>query len=430
MKRISGINLPHNKNTAQSAAEMLPVPTEVHIPMSMHIGAPAKPVVHAGDDVKAGQLIGEADGLISSPVHASVSGKVKSINDKGFISGLNSVSVTIESDGRSDAYVEFRKPIVTNLQQFLGAVRDSGVVGLGGAGFPTAVKLTIKDTDQIDYILVNGAECEPYITSDTRMMVSEADFIFEGVQLMKRFIKPKKVLICIEGNKPEAISKMKEAFISDKDTDIRVLPAMYPQGGEKVLIYNVTGRIVPEGALPLKAGCIVVNCSTVATIARYIELGIPLLQKVITVDGAAVKTPKNVIAPIGAPIGELFEYCGGFVNEGPIKVLSGGPMMGALIRDLNTPVIKTTGSVLAFPEQDIAVPKETACIRCGRCINKCPMRLMPVNIEAAVRLKKTQLLKQYKADLCIECGCCAYICPAKRPLLQAMQLSKEMLKKS
>ena len=426
-KKIKGVYPPHNKKTEFSKVKFLPVPAEVNIPMSMHSGAPAKPVVKPGDIVKVGQLIGEAAGFVSAPIHSSVSGVVKSINDRDLITGKKAESITISSDGKQELYEGIKIPTVTTLQEFLDAVKDSGSAGLGGAGFPTAAKLTIKDIDKLDYILINGAECEPYVTSDTRSMVGASDFIRFGIELLVKFFKPKRVYVCIEDNKPQAIAEMREIFRYDDMVEVFVLPSMYPQGERKVLVYNVTGRIVPEGARLHDVGCLVMNCTTITVFARYIQLGIPLVQKVVTVDGTAVKTPKNVLAPIGTPIRELFEFCDGFVGE-PKKIIAGGPMMGIALPSLDMPVVKTTNAILACLEESSKVQIQTACIKCGRCVNRCPMSLMPVSLETAYALKRPDELERYKVGLCVECGCCAYICPAKRPLVQVMQLSKKMLR--
>jgi len=428
MGKIRGIAVPHNKTTQSSNVSILPVPAQVHIPMLMHNGAPARPIVCVGDVVKVGQLIGEADGFVSSPVHASVSGTVKSIDEYDKLTGRKAVSITIASDGKQDLYEELTPANVTNLQEFLAAVRNSGVVGLGGAGYPTAAKLTVKETKKLDYILINAAECEPYANSDNRTMIEGAQYVYEGVELLRRFLQPGKIIICIEDNKPEAIDKMEGIFTGVQDVQIRVLPSRYPTGERKVLVYNVTGRIVPEGARLIDVGCLVINCSTTAAIARFVKLGIPLVQKVVTVDGPAVKTPKNVLAPIGTPIRELFEFCGGFPHGEPAKILAGGPMTGIALPTLDMPVVKITSLLLAFRSTDIPALKETACINCGRCVRNCPIRLMPSSIETAFNLKKPGLLSWYKVNMCIECGCCAYSCPARRPLVQVMQLSKKMLK--
>lgn len=425
-RKIKGVHPPHNKNTDKSQVRILPDPPEVTIPMSMHSGIPARPVVKEGDEVKIGQMIGESAGFVSAPIHASISGKVTRINDRDPATGRKATSITITSDGKQELYEGLKIPQISNLQEFLDTVRDCGAAGLGGAGFPTAAKLTIKDIDKLDYIIINGAECEPYVTSDTRTMVGGAEFVHYGVKLLQEYFKPKKVYICIEDNKQEAISKTKESFKDDQDVEVVVLPTMYPQGERKVLVYNATGRIVPEGARLTDVGCLVMNCTTITVFARYLKLGIPLVQKVVTIDGTAVKTPRNVLAPIGTPVRALFEFCGGFTKP-PKKIIAGGPMMGFALPSLDMPVVKTTNAVLAFSEEDVKVPKMTACIKCGRCINHCPMSLMPVNAETAYKLKKTEQLDKLKVGMCVECGCCAYICPAKRPLVQVMQLSKDLL---
>jgi len=425
MGKIRGVHPPHHKNTALSAVEQLPVPAEVHIPMLMHAGRPAKPVVNVGDEVKVGQLIGEASAAVSAHVHASVSGKVKSINDRDPLTGQKAVSITITSDGNQTMYEGLKPPTVTTREEFIEAVKESGDVGLGGAAFPAAPKLTFNS--KLDYILINGAECEPYITADTRTMIEDAEYVAEGMRLLMRFYEPKKVIICIEGNKPEAIEKMREVLAGDEGMEVHVLPSSYPQGERKVLVYNVVDRVIMEGTRLHETGCIVSNCTTVAVFAKYIAHGTPLINKVVTVDGSAVKTPKNVLAPIGTPIRELFEFCGGFVGGEPKKVIMGGPMMGAAVPSLDLPVVKMTNAVLAFQEKDMKEPVQTACIKCGRCVSKCPMNLMPPSVERAFNLSRADLLDRYKVNLCIECGCCAFICPAKRPLVQVMRMSNNML---
>ena len=427
MRKLRGVHAPHLKNTAGHKPEPLPVPSEVRIPMSMHMGAPAKPVVSAGDEVKVGQLIGEAVGFVSAPVHASVSGKVKSVNEFDEFTGQKAASVTITSDGEQTPYEGLQPPVVTSTKEFLEAVRNSGAVGLGGAGFPTAVKLTVKDNGKIDYILINGAECEQYITSDTRTMIDDAELIGEGLNLLKQYLDIGSIIIGIENNKPEPIEKMRGIAAATEGIEVKVLPAMYPQGGEKMLIYNSTGRIVPEGGLPIDVGVVVLNCTTVVTIARFLKTGMPLVSKCVTVDGSAVDNPKNIIAPIGAPLRELFDFCGG-LKEDVKKVLYGGPMMGIALPSLDMPVIKNTNATLAFTAKDSEPPQETACIRCGKCVANCPMNLMALEMERAYLLKKPELLELYHVNLCMECGCCAFNCPAGRPLIQSIKLAKTMLR--
>jgi electron transport complex protein RnfC len=339
--------------------------------MLMHIGAPSTPVVKPGDEIKVYQLIAEASGFVSSPVYSGVSGKVKSISPLRVASGQQIPSVVIETDGRQTPCEGVAAPTVTNLQEFVAAVRDSGVVGLGGAGFPTAVKLTIKNIDQCEYIIVNGAECEPYVTSDTRTMIDNQDLVWDGILLLKKYFSKAQIIIAIEDNKPQCIKSFQQLCTAADGIKVFPLVSRYPQGGEKVLIYHTTGRIIPEGKLPIDVGAVVINCTTLAAIARYIKTGIPLVEKCVTVDGSAVKQPQNVIAPIGTPLRNLFEFCGGFKSE-PQKVLYGGPMMGTIVPDLDAPVLKNVNAVLALDETEASLPPETDCIRCGRCIDICP----------------------------------------------------------
>jgi len=395
--------------------------------MKMHSGKPAVPIVKVGEDVKMGQLIGEMGGFVSSPIHASVSGCVKSINDRDPITGQKAVSVTIASDGLNTLCPGVKKPSVRNLQEFYDAVRDSGAVGLGGAGYPAAPKLAIKNLDELDYMLINGAECEPYVTADTNTMVADSKHVYVGVKLLMEFMRPKKIFICIEDNKPEAIREMQEVFAYDDNVEVAVLPTLYPQGERKVLVQNITGRIVPEGARLADVGVIVTNVTTVAVFARYIACGLPLIKKVVTVDGPSVKNPSNVLAPIGTSIKELFDFCGGFDDERPKKILAGGPMMGIALPSMDVPVVKTTNCLIACSEESLSIPKETACIKCGKCLSVCPMRLMPPNVETAYITDNLGGLKRYKVNMCVECGCCAYVCPASRHLVQIMQLSKQKL---
>lgn len=426
MKKLHGVRVPHRKKTAGITPARMPVPPEVTLPMSMHIGAPAKPVVAAGDEVKVGQLVAEADGFVSSPIYSGVSGKVKKIGEILNSAGKKVPAIVIETDG-AQTPVAFKAPQVTNTKEFLDAVRASGVVGLGGAGFPTAVKLSVKDLSKIEAVVINGAECEPYITSDTRTMLDASDLVIKGIALLQKYLEAKRIIFAIEDNKPDCLKLYRDKTKGMTGVEIKSLPAVYPQGGEKVLIYHTTGKIVPEGGLPIDAGAVVINCTTLAALANYVENGVPLYEKRVTVDGSAVKDPKNVIVPIGTPMKDVFAFCGGFKEE-PKKVLYGGPMMGIAVPDMAQPVLKTTNALLAFNADDARLPAETPCIRCGRCIQNCPMNLQPVNIETAFRLKKPEELSALKVNLCMECGCCAYVCPAHRPLVQVNKLAKAFLR--
>ena len=426
--KLKGIRVPHRKNTADSIPQRLPLPETVTIPMSMHIGKPALPTVKIGDRVTVGQLIGMADGFISAPIHSSVSGKVKKLDEITMSGGMKATAVIIETDGLQEVCESVKPPVVTDFESFVSAVKESGVVGLGGAGFPTFVKLGVKDLSAIDAVIINAAECEPYITSDTRTMLDKAEYISKGIDLLQKYLKAKRIIIGIENNKKLCIDKMTELANSKSGVEVKVLPSIYPQGGEKVLVYNTMGKIIPKGGLPLDVGAVVINCTTLSTIAEYMEIGMPLVEKCITVDGSAVNEPQNVIAPIGTPLEKLFEICGGFKSE-PKKVLYGGPMMGIAVPSLDAPVLKMTNAVIALDEKDAGPPKTTACINCGECVNHCPLRLDPREIAKAYRLDLCEELKKQCADLCMECGCCAYVCPAKRPIVQNNKLAKAKLNK-
>ncbi len=425
-KKLSGVHPPHLKNTANSPTVDLPIPEKVVIPVSMHIGAPAVPTVKAGDRVLVGQVIAEAGGAVSAPIHASVSGKVGKETEYLAANGRICRAIVIESDGEMEVSPDIRPPEVTDYDSFIGAVRDSGCVGLGGAGFPTSVKLGVGDVTRIEEIIVNGAECEPYITADTRTMIERTDDIVFGCELLKKYLSVKRIYIGIERNKPEAIAKLNAAFAADDCIEIKVLPSLYPQGGEKVLIYNVTGKSVPQGKLPIDVGSVVINVTTLAEIAKYVKTGMPLVTKRVTVDGRAVKTPKNVRVPIGTPIGKLFEFCDGFSSE-PEKLIFGGLMMGSAAYSIDMPVTKTTNGVLALDKKEATPPPTTACIRCGKCIASCPFSLDPPAISAAYEAKNTEALTKLAVMSCMECGCCGFICPAGRPIVQTNKLAKAFL---
>ena len=425
--RLSGVHVPHRKNTALMKAVQMPPPDSVVIPTVMHIGAPAKPIVKAGDKVAVGQLIAESGGFISAPVHASISGVVKKVEDITLSNGRSAPAVFIESDGEMTPYEGIKIPEVDSHLDLANAIRESGIVGLGGAGFPTSVKLAVKDIEQVEYFVINGAECEPYITSDTRTMLDYPGYVVDGVKNISKYLKPKAVYIGIEKNKPKSIAKLKALFADDKNVIVKELPPMYPQGGEKVLIYNTTGRIVPEGKLPLDVGVIIMNVTTLASIEMYLETGMPLIEKLVTVDGSAVRNPMNVFVPIGTRLRDVFEFCGGFKEE-PKKVLYGGPMMGTAVSSLDAPILKNTNAILALGAKDAAVHEETPCIRCGNCVNHCPMRLNPPAIAKAFKDMDGAALYKQRVNLCMECGACSFICPAHQPIVQRHKLAKIALR--
>lgn len=405
----------------------MPPPDRVVIPMSMHIGAPCAPTVKAGDLVKVGQVIGEPAGFVSAPIHASVSGKVAAIDDIVLSTGAACKAVVIESDGQQAVSETVVPPVVETPEQFVAAVRASGLVGLGGAGFPTSVKLSPKDPSAVEYLLINGAECEPFITSDLRTMLDDSAHVLDCVALVRRFVGVKKAVLGIEDNKPEAVALFEKLTADDPDFTVMPMPSCYPQGGEKVFIYNATGRAVPEGKLPLDVGVLILNVTTAAFISKYIQTGMPLVEKCVTVDGSAVANPQNVIAPIGTPLRKIFEFCGGYKAE-PKKILMGGPMMGIAVPNDEVPLLKNNNAVLAFAEKEAATAPSTSCIKCGRCAEACPVGLMPAFIERAYKIKDTDELLRLKVALCMECGACTFVCPAKRELVLTNKLAKQMLK--
>ncbi len=428
MRKLKAISIPHYKHTAYMPARRIEVPKVVTIPVSMNIGAPSEPIVKPGDTVKVGQLIAKAGGYVSAPIHASVSGTVKKISSAVNSMGRYSSVITIESDGLQEPYEGLTPPDVHDFASFIQAVTDCGAVGLGGASFPTAVKLNIKSLDMCEAIIINAAECEPFNTSDTSTLFERGDEVWEGILLLKKYMEAKRIILAIEDINKQNIETFRKR-ISESCLDgieLQVLPSMYPQGAEKVLIYNTTGRVVPEGKLPIDAGAIVLNCTTLAAITHYIKTGMPIVEKTVTVDGSAVKEPGNVIAPIGTPLRDLYEACGGFKEE-PKKVLYGGPMMGIAVPDLDQPVLKATNATLALAEKDARLPEPTACIHCGKCVDACPFGLMPVELDRAFENKDVDKLRRLKINLCVECGCCAYSCPAKRQLVQSHKLAKALV---
>ena len=421
---LKGIHVPHRKNTADMSAIRMPAPKTVTLLTAMHIGKPAKPVVKAGDQVFVGTLVAEQDGFISSSVYSSVSGTVKSVADTLLSNGKTAPAIIIESDGEMTPDESIAVPQVNSKEDFIEAVKKSGIVGLGGAGFPTYV--IFAPDKKIDTLVINGAECEPYITSDSVTMVDRADDILLAIETADKYFNFDKIVIGIEKNKASAIAKMKELSAKNSKIQVKVLPAIYPQGGEKVLVYHTVGRTISVGQLPADVGCIVCNSSTMANIGKYLQTGMPLVEKTITVDGGAVKEPKNVIVAVGTPIGEVFDFCGGF-NSDPEKVIYGGPMMGVAVPDLTVPVLKQTNALIAFNKKETKTAKTTACIKCGKCTNHCPFGINPAAIAKAYKDKDAEKLEKLGADICMLCGCCAFICPAKRPLVETNSLAKNML---
>ncbi len=426
-----GVKVDHHKNTAETEVVRIPTPSKVVIPMQQHIGAPCEPVVKVGDEVAVGQLIGDTDKYVSAPIYASVSGKVSAIGNVKLPNGSLVQAVTIESDGEMRLWDGIKPPHVESREDLIKAVRESGLVGLGGAGFPTHVKLNFPTDKNIDTLVINAAECEPFITVDYRECIENSWDILAGVYILKEFLGFKKVVIAVEDNKPEAFKVLKNIADHKDDVDdevkLMVLESKYPQGAEKMMVQSATGRRVPPGKLPADVGCVVMNVASVAFIARYIKTGKPLVSRSMTVDGSAIAEPKNVRVPIGTDIGEIIDFCGGFKEE-PCKIICGGPMMGQAIVGTDLPVCKQNNAILAFAKDDAVLKEETDCIRCGRCAIACPMSLMPTNIVRAAKAKDPERLNQLGIMVCMECGSCAFACPAGKPLVQHMRLAKAILR--
>ncbi len=426
-----GVRLPHRKTTAEMQSEIFPTPKQVVIPMLQHIGVPCEPIVKVGDPVAVGTIIGESKAFVSAPIHASVSGKVTALTTIRLPAGNEVAAVVIDSDGKMTVDPSVQPHAVQTAQELCEAVRNSGLVGLGGAGFPAHVKLTPSSKTPLDTLIINAAECEPYLTADYRECMEHPEDILGGIYLVKRLLGLKEVILCVEDNKPKAIETLMKIAADRQDTDdtVRVmkLKSSYPQGAEKVIIYTATKRKVPLGKLPADVGCIVVNVTSIAFLYRYITTGMPLTTKRITVDGNAVSEPKNLLVPIGTPIAEVLAYCKADKAE---KVLMGGPMMGLALYDTSLPIIKQNNGILAFCGKEAAIKPETACIRCGRCMRGCPMQLLPQTVADNLETGDAQTFQKQNVMYCMECGSCSYVCPAARPLTAAMRLAKTEVRKA
>lgn len=401
---------------------------DVAISMSQHIGAPAKPVVNVGDYVLTGQLIGEASGFISANVHSSVSGKVKAIEPRMLVNGSKATCIIIENDGKFDE-VEFEKPKSLeelSKEEIVELVKKAGIVGMGGAGFPTNVKLSSKEPDKIDYVIVNGAECEPYLTSDYRRLIEEPEVVIGGLKVMLKLFDNAKGIIAVEDNKLDAIAKLKELVKSEDRIEIKTLYTKYPQGAERMLINAVTGRKINSSMLPADAGCVVDNVDTVFAIKSAVIDGRPLIKRVITVTGDAINEPHNFLVRTGTNHSELIDAAGGFKEE-PEKIISGGPMMGMAISTIDVPVTKTSSALLCYVKDPLSKVKETNCINCGRCVSVCPGRIIPTRLAEFSERGDMENFVKYNGLECCECGCCSYICPAKRNLTQAIKSMRKQV---
>ena len=431
-KHLQSIHVSHYKHTAGCATEIMPTPDVVKISMSQHIGAPCKPLVAKGDYVKVGQKIGDTDAFVSAPIHSGVSGTVTAIEEQRNAAGGFETLVVIETDKKQELSEEVKVPAEPkDLAEFVKAVRESGLVGLGGASFPTHIKFNPKNIDDVHALVVNAAECEPFITSDHRLMLENTDELLDGCLLIMKYIGLDKGYIAIEENKPDAIElinkRIKERGIANLETF--KLQARYPKGAERVLVYEITGKTMDAGVLPADMGVILDNVTTVAFVGQYFKTGRPLTTKRVTVDGDAVAQPKNVIAPIGTSVSDVIEFCGGYKAE-PKKILMGGPMMGRAIYSDAMPLVKSNNAILAFSGPQSVVKEETACINCGRCHKACPFKLIPTALAKAYETRDAQGLKDLKVMQCMNCGSCSYVCPAHRPLGFINTLGKTVLKEA
>ncbi len=425
-----GVMVSHNKNTKDMPVKRIPAPETVTLPMSQHIGAHCTPTVKVGDKVQVGQVIGDSDKYVSAPIHASVSGKVTAVKEIRTATGVVSQAVIIENDGEMTQYEGIEPPKADTREELIKAVRDSGLVGLGGAGFPTHVKLNFPQDKGIDTLIINAAECEPYITVDYRECIDNSWDVFNGIHLVKDMLGFKKCVIAVEDNKPDAIKILERIAEKDDERDeIKVMPlkSKYPQGAEKMMVLSATGRKVPPGKLPADVGCVVMNVGSAAFISRYCKTGKPLVSRSMTVDGSAITKPQNIRVPVGTEIDYIIKACGGFSEE-PVKIVAGGPMMGAAIVDTHHPILKSNNAILCFGKKDISIKEETDCIRCGRCARACPLSLQPTLIARYAKAKDVAALQRSGAMVCMECGSCAFSCPAGKPLVQYMRNAKAVLR--
>lgn len=395
-------------------------------PLSQSIGAPAKAVVSVGDRVLKGQLIAEAGGFISAPIYSSVSGVVKKIEKRLVTNGSMVESIVIENDKADEAVPNFGEPRnVQNLTQdeIIDIIKESGIVGLGGAGFPTSVKLSPKNPLDIDTLIINGAECEPYLTSDYRLMLEKSDEIIKGIKVILKLLPNAKAVIGIENNKADAIKILEDKTSGEEKISVQPLKTKYPQGGERQLIFAVTGRKLNSKILPADKGCIVVNTASCYAVYEAVYLNMPLIHRVMTITGEAVNSPCNVDVPLGMSHSEVLEACGGAKND-VVKFISGGPMMGMAMSTLDIPVVKTSSSILAFSKDDVAMLPQSACIHCGKCVAACPEILVPQMMCKSIKTNDYERFADLGGMECMECGSCTFVCPAKIPLTQMFKLGK------
>ncbi len=400
---------------------------ELVYPMSQHIGAPASPIVAKGDHVLTGQKIAEAGGFVSAPIYATVSGTVKAIEPRRTVTGDVVTSIVLENDNLYEevTYGPVKPLEELTKEEIIGLIREAGVVGMGGAGFPTHVKLSPKEPEKIEYVIANCAECEPYLTSDYRRMIEEPEKIVEGMKVILRLFDKAKGILAVEDNKPDCVAALKKLTADEKDITVKALKTKYPQGAERQLIYASTGRAINSGMLPADAGCIVDNVDTIVAINQAVREGKPLMHRIVTVTGDAVADPRNFIVRIGTNYHELVEEAGGFKIE-PAKIVSGGPMMGFALFGLDVPTTKTSSALLCMTEDEVSRYEPSACINCGRCVEVCPGRVLPSKLADFAEQGDDEKFLAYNGMECCECGCCSYVCPAKRPLTQEIKSMRKI----
>ncbi len=396
-------------------------------PLSQHIGAPAKPIVEKGDHVLTGQKIAEAGGFVSAPIYATVSGTVKAIEPRRVVTGDSVMSIIIENDGLYEE-VEYpeRKPLEEmTREEIIECVKEAGIVGMGGAGFPTHVKLSPKEPEKIDYVIANCAECEPYLTSDYRRMLEEPEKLIGGLKVSLKLFENARGILAVEDNKPECIELLKNLTKDEPRISVKELKTKYPQGAERQIIYATTGRAINSSMLPADAGCVVNNVDTVVAIYHAVIEGKPLMNRIVTVTGDAIANPQNFIVRIGTNYHELVEEAGGFKQD-PVKIVSGGPMMGFALFGLDVPTTKTASALLCLTEDEVSRMEPSACINCGRCVEVCPGRVVPRLLADYAEHYEEEEFLSHNGMECCECGCCSFVCPAKRPLTQTIKSMRKM----
>ena len=424
-RSAKGAAVPHTKATAGQPTNKMPVPEHVVIPMSMHIGAPAEPVVKKGDQVCVGTLIGKAGGFVSANIYSSVSGTVEGVAPFRMVNGSTCQAVAIAADGQQTVDPACVPPVVTDKKSLMAAVQACGLVGLGGAGFPTHVKLA---ANTIDTLLINAAECEPYLTTDCREMLECSDTIIFGIEAVMKYCEIPHCIIGIERNKPECIDLMCSLVRDMQGVSVKPLPMRYPQGAEKTLVETCTGREVPQigpsgkPGLPADVHCIIMNVTSVSTLGKYLATGMPVVERTITVDGDACAKPQNIVVPVGTAYQDIIDFAGVKGELG--KVVAGGAMMGPAVENLSYPTTKTTSGLIFLSKAAAEPAPVNPCIRCGRCVEYCPMGLEPVEVNQAYAARDVQELGKLHADYCFNCGSCSFVCPAKRPVTQMMSLAK------